>query len=58
MNVVREVGYASAYTFKYSIRPGTPGATTSATALAEAKVEGIYGGRRRLSLLRVRGVQK
>jgi tRNA-2-methylthio-N6-dimethylallyladenosine synthase len=23
---VREVGYASAYTFKYSIRPGTPGA--------------------------------
>jgi tRNA-2-methylthio-N6-dimethylallyladenosine synthase len=27
MQVVREVGYASAYTFKYSIRPGTPGAT-------------------------------
>ncbi|MGV3491512.1 MAG: tRNA (N6-isopentenyl adenosine(37)-C2)-methylthiotransferase MiaB, partial [Devosia sp.] len=27
MRVVREVGYASAYTFKYSIRPGTPGAT-------------------------------
>ena len=23
---MREVGYASAYTFKYSIRPGTPGA--------------------------------
>ncbi len=23
----REVGYASAFTFKYSIRPGTPGAT-------------------------------
>jgi tRNA-2-methylthio-N6-dimethylallyladenosine synthase len=27
MSLVREVGYASAYTFKYSIRPGTPGAT-------------------------------
>jgi len=27
MSIVREVGYASAYTFKYSIRPGTPGAT-------------------------------
>ena len=27
MRIVREVGYASAYTFKYSIRPGTPGAT-------------------------------
>ena len=26
MSIVREVGYASAYTFKYSIRPGTPGA--------------------------------
>ena len=26
-SIVREVGYASAYTFKYSIRPGTPGAS-------------------------------
>jgi tRNA-2-methylthio-N6-dimethylallyladenosine synthase len=26
MSIVREIGYASAYTFKYSIRPGTPGA--------------------------------
>ncbi len=26
LSIVREVGYASAYTFKYSIRPGTPGA--------------------------------
>lgn len=25
--VARDVGYASAFTFKYSIRPGTPGAT-------------------------------
>jgi tRNA-2-methylthio-N6-dimethylallyladenosine synthase len=27
LSIVREVGYASAYTFKYSQRPGTPGAT-------------------------------
>jgi tRNA-2-methylthio-N6-dimethylallyladenosine synthase len=26
LEIVREVGYASAYTFKYSSRPGTPGA--------------------------------
>jgi tRNA-2-methylthio-N6-dimethylallyladenosine synthase len=26
LSIVREVGYGSAYTFKYSIRPGTPGA--------------------------------
>ncbi len=26
LGIVREVGYASAFTFKYSIRPGTPGA--------------------------------
>ena len=26
LSLVREIGYASAYTFKYSIRPGTPGA--------------------------------
>jgi len=27
LEIVREVGYASAYTFKYSPRPGTPGAS-------------------------------
>jgi tRNA-2-methylthio-N6-dimethylallyladenosine synthase len=27
LSIVKEVGYASAYTFKYSSRPGTPGAT-------------------------------
>ena len=36
MQVVRDVGYASAYTFKYSIRPGTPGATME-NQVAEAK---------------------
>jgi tRNA-2-methylthio-N6-dimethylallyladenosine synthase len=27
LNIVREVGYAAAYSFKYSARPGTPAAT-------------------------------
>ena len=36
LSIVREVGYASAYTFKYSIRPGTPGATM-ADQVDEAK---------------------
>lgn len=27
MNCVREIGYASSFSFKYSTRPGTPGAT-------------------------------
>jgi tRNA-2-methylthio-N6-dimethylallyladenosine synthase len=27
LEIARETGYASAFTFKYSIRPGTPGAT-------------------------------
>lgn len=27
LSIVREVGYAAAYSFKYSIRPGTPAAT-------------------------------
>jgi tRNA-2-methylthio-N6-dimethylallyladenosine synthase len=27
LSIAREVNYASAYTFKYSTRPGTPGAT-------------------------------
>jgi tRNA-2-methylthio-N6-dimethylallyladenosine synthase len=26
LTIIREVGYASAYSFKYSTRPGTPGA--------------------------------
>ena len=36
MQVVKDVGYASAYTFKYSIRPGTPGASMD-DQVAEAK---------------------
>jgi tRNA-2-methylthio-N6-dimethylallyladenosine synthase len=39
MQVVRDVGYASAYTFKYSIRPGTPGATMENQVAEPAKAE-------------------
>ncbi|MBN9315776.1 MAG: tRNA (N6-isopentenyl adenosine(37)-C2)-methylthiotransferase MiaB [Devosia sp.] len=39
MQVVREVGYASAYTFKYSIRPGTPGATMDGQVPEAKKAE-------------------
>ena len=39
MSIVREVGYASAYTFKYSIRPGTPGATMSDQVAEAVKAE-------------------
>ncbi len=39
MDVVRAVGYASAYTFKYSIRPGTPGATMENQVAEAGKAE-------------------
>jgi len=39
MQIVRQVGYASAYTFKYSIRPGTPGATTDGQVDEATKTE-------------------
>jgi tRNA-2-methylthio-N6-dimethylallyladenosine synthase len=39
MDVVRAVGYASAYTFKYSIRPGTPGATMDNQVAEAIKAE-------------------
>ena len=39
LSIVREVGYASAYTFKYSIRPGTPGATMADQVEEAVKVE-------------------
>ncbi len=37
--IAREVGYASAFTFKYSIRPGTPGATMEDQVDEKLKVE-------------------
>ena len=39
LRIVREVGYASAYTFKYSIRPGTPGAQMDGQIEESVKTE-------------------
>ena len=39
LSIVREVGYASAYTFKYSIRPGTPGASMPDQVREDVKAE-------------------
>jgi tRNA-2-methylthio-N6-dimethylallyladenosine synthase len=39
LSIVREVGYASAYTFKYSIRPGTPGADMDGQVPEAVKAE-------------------
>ncbi|HWA19729.1 MAG TPA: tRNA (N6-isopentenyl adenosine(37)-C2)-methylthiotransferase MiaB [Devosia sp.] len=39
LSIVREVGYASAFTFKYSVRPGTPGATLPDQIPEDVKTE-------------------
>jgi tRNA-2-methylthio-N6-dimethylallyladenosine synthase len=39
LSIVREVGYASAFTFKYSIRPGTPGADMDGQVEEAVKTE-------------------
>jgi tRNA-2-methylthio-N6-dimethylallyladenosine synthase len=39
LSIVREVDYASAYTFKYSIRPGTPGAEMDGQVEEAVKTE-------------------
>jgi tRNA-2-methylthio-N6-dimethylallyladenosine synthase len=39
LKIIRDVGYASAYSFKYSTRPGTPGANLSEQIAEEVKVE-------------------
>jgi len=39
LSIAAEVGYASAYTFKYSIRPGTPGATMDGQVDEAVKTE-------------------
>ena len=39
MSLVREVGYASAYSFKYSPRPGTPAADRADQVAEEVKAE-------------------
>ncbi|WP_224704313.1 tRNA (N6-isopentenyl adenosine(37)-C2)-methylthiotransferase MiaB [Devosia aquimaris] len=42
LSIIREVGYASAYSFKYSTRPGTPGAGLSDQIAEEVKTERLY----------------
>ncbi|MBF0680513.1 MAG: tRNA (N6-isopentenyl adenosine(37)-C2)-methylthiotransferase MiaB [Devosia sp.] len=39
LSIIRAVGYASAYSFKYSTRPGTPGANMGNQVAEEVKVE-------------------
>jgi tRNA-2-methylthio-N6-dimethylallyladenosine synthase len=40
--IIRAVGYASAYSFKYSTRPGTPGANLPDQVPEEVKTERLY----------------
>jgi tRNA-2-methylthio-N6-dimethylallyladenosine synthase len=39
LNCVREIGYASSFSFKYSVRPGTPGATLPRQVPEDVKSE-------------------
>jgi tRNA-2-methylthio-N6-dimethylallyladenosine synthase len=39
LSIAKEVGYASAYTFKYSTRPGTPGASMDGQVPEPVKTE-------------------
>lgn len=42
LSIIRDVGYASAYSFKYSTRPGTPGANLGGQIAEEIKTERLY----------------
>ncbi len=42
LTIIRETGYASAYSFKYSTRPGTPGAKLTEQVPEEVKTERLY----------------
>ncbi|WP_323014758.1 tRNA (N6-isopentenyl adenosine(37)-C2)-methylthiotransferase MiaB [Devosia sp.] len=42
LGIIAEVGYASAYSFKYSTRPGTPGAALDGQVPEEIKTERLY----------------
>ncbi|ODT78653.1 MAG: tRNA (N6-isopentenyl adenosine(37)-C2)-methylthiotransferase MiaB [Pelagibacterium sp. SCN 64-44] len=42
LTIIRETGYASAYSFKYSTRPGTPGAKLTDQVPEEVKTERLY----------------
>jgi tRNA-2-methylthio-N6-dimethylallyladenosine synthase len=42
LRIIADVGYASAYSFKYSTRPGTPGANLPNQIAEEVKSERLY----------------
>ncbi|ODT69439.1 MAG: tRNA (N6-isopentenyl adenosine(37)-C2)-methylthiotransferase MiaB [Pelagibacterium sp. SCN 63-23] len=42
LTIIRETGYASAYSFKYSTRPGTPGALLDEQVREEVKTERLH----------------
>ncbi|HWU18689.1 MAG TPA: tRNA (N6-isopentenyl adenosine(37)-C2)-methylthiotransferase MiaB [Devosia sp.] len=42
LKIIADVGYASAYSFKYSTRPGTPGANLDGQIAEEIKTERLY----------------
>jgi tRNA-2-methylthio-N6-dimethylallyladenosine synthase len=42
LSIIREVGYASAFSFKYSTRPGTPGAELGDQIAEEVKTERLH----------------
>ena len=42
LKIIRDVGYASAYSFKYSTRPGTPGAKLDGQVDEAVKTERLY----------------
>jgi tRNA-2-methylthio-N6-dimethylallyladenosine synthase len=42
LRIIAEVGYASAYSFKYSTRPGTPGAALDGQVDEAVKAERLY----------------
>ncbi|MET3901311.1 tRNA-2-methylthio-N6-dimethylallyladenosine synthase [Devosia sp. UYZn731] len=42
LSIIRDVGYASAYSFKYSTRPGTPGANLGGQIAEEIKTERLH----------------
>jgi tRNA-2-methylthio-N6-dimethylallyladenosine synthase len=42
LDIVERVGFAQAYSFKYSARPGTPGATMRAQVPEETKIERLH----------------
>src|SRR5690606_6315244 len=42
LTIIRETGYASAYSFRYSTRPGTPGAKLTEQVPEEVKTERLY----------------